>query len=84
MEGEMPIESIEKNVIETYHLLLPTLKQARNKWPELYDYVNTYRHNIKVLCKTLNRVHGISEREEEIINQLKNTPAIKNTPANKQ
>jgi len=84
MEGEMPIESIEKNVVETYHLLLPTLKQARNKWPELYDYVNTYRHNIKVLCKTLNRVHGISEREEEIINRLKNTPAIKNTPANKQ
>lgn len=75
MEGEMPLKSIENNVVETKHLLLPIMRQAKNKWPEMYDYINTYRHDIKVVCNILNIAHNVSEREAEIIENLKNTPA---------
>jgi GTP pyrophosphokinase len=77
MEGEMPIDSIEKNVVETKNLLLPIMRKAKNHWPDMYDYINTYRHNIKVLCRALNNAHKVDEREDEIIAELKNTPAIK-------
>ena len=78
MEGEMPLESIEKNIVETKYLLLPVMKIAKNRWPEYYDFINTYRHNIKVVCGLLARVHHINkDREKEIIEDMKNTPAIK-------
>lgn len=78
MEGEMSIESIEKNVVETKCLLLPIMKQAKNMWPEMYDYINTYRQNIKVVCNILDSVHHVSEREAEIIDHLRGTPASNN------
>lgn len=78
MEGEMKEESIEKNVVETIHLLLPVLKIAKNKWPAYYDFINTYRYNIKVICRILYRAHKITpEREQEIIETMKSSPAAK-------
>lgn len=77
MEGEMPVDSIEKNVVETKYLLLPVMRQAKNKWPEMYDYINTYRHDIKVVCNILDVAHKVNEHEEEIIAKMKSTPAVK-------
>lgn len=78
MEGEMKLESIEKNIVETKYLLLPVLKIAKNKWPEYYDFINTYRYNIKVVCRILSRAHNMTvEREQEIIDKMKVTPAVK-------
>ena len=75
--NQMPVESIERNVIETEYLLLPNLKQAKDRWPEMYDYINTYRQIIKVLCSHLANSHDVYSRAEDIIKQMKETPAIK-------
>jgi GTP pyrophosphokinase len=77
MEGEMPIESIERNIVETKYLLLPVMLKAKNKWPDMYDYINTYRHDIMVVCGILNTVHKIYEHEDEVLKQMKETPAFK-------
>ena len=77
MEGEMPVDSIEKNVVETKYLLLPVMRQAKNKWPEMYDYINTYRHDIKVVCNILDVAHKVDEHEEEIIAKMKEFVAKK-------
>lgn len=77
MEGEMPIESIEKNVVETKYLLLPVMKEAKDMWPDYYDFINTYRYILKVVCRILIRSHNITtERELEIIEGMKHTPAV--------
>ena len=75
MEGIMPLSSIENNVIETKYLLLPITKAAKDKWPSLYDHINTYRHNIKVLCRMLYNAHNVKAKEKEIIQKMMTTPA---------
>ena len=77
MEGEMSLKSIERNVVETKFLLLPVMRQAKNRWPDMYDYINTYRHDIKVVCNILNVAHKVYERENQIIDEMKSEPAIK-------
>ncbi len=77
MEGDMPESSIDKNVIETTVLLLPVMKEAKEKWPDLSDPLFILRSNLKVLTNMLDQVHHVTVRRDEILESLKNTPAIK-------
>jgi GTP pyrophosphokinase len=77
MEGDMPLESIEKNVVETSELLLPRMGDAKAKWPELSDVMFVLRDNLRAINNTLSAAHGISERKAEIIKRMMETPAIK-------
>jgi GTP pyrophosphokinase len=79
MEGDMPSDSIDKNVIETYDLLLPVMKEAKETWPELSDPIFILRVNIRTICDTLNAAHHVMERHDEIVETLKHTPAIPQT-----
>ncbi len=74
MEGEMPIESIEKNIVETNVLLLPVMKVAKEKWPDWSDPLFILRLNVRSICDTLDAIHHASEHQDEIIAKLKNTP----------
>ena len=73
----MPESSIDKNVIETTVLLLPVMKEAKEKWPDLSDPLFILRSNLKVLTNMLDQVHHVTARRDEILESLKNTPAIK-------
>ncbi len=77
MEYSMPVSSIEKNVVETSELLLPVMKIAKDTWPELSDAMFVLRTNIRSVNDTLDAAHNVSARKNEIIEQLKNTPALK-------
>lgn len=79
MEYSMPISSIEKNVVETSELLLPVMKIAKDTWPELSDAMFVLRTNIRSVNDTLDAMHKVSERKDEIIEHLKHTPALKST-----
>ncbi len=58
-EGVMSEESIVKNVVETHELLMPVLKRAKNKYPELSDALHIIRINLRVLYTTLAIVHKV-------------------------
>ena len=75
MEGEMPDSSIDKNVVETNLLLLPRMKEAKDKWPELSDPIFVLRFNIRSICDTLDAAHHVTERQDEIVEKMKNTLA---------
>ena len=81
MPGVMPVESIQKNVIESYELLLPVMREAKEAWPELSDIMFVLRANISNLCYALDIAHNISEQKDAIIEKMKNTPAIGDTEA---
>lgn len=53
MAGNMPIESIEKNIKETDEYILPMLKEAKEKWVDLSDILFILRTNIRDLNETL-------------------------------
>ena len=59
MEGIKSGEAIEKNVRETDELLLPIMKEGKEKWPELSDYLFVMRANIRAVNDTLAAAHGI-------------------------
>lgn len=77
MEGDMPSSSIDKNIIETNELLLPVMKEAKEKWPSYSNPIFILRTNVRTICDTLDRVHNVSARRDEIVEKLKKTPAIK-------
>lgn len=59
MEGNMPVESIIKNVKETDEKLLSKLKEAEYKYPDLANALFILRTNIKYICRTLGCVHSV-------------------------
>ncbi len=59
MEGVLSEEAIIKNIRETDELLLPTMKEGKEKWPELSDYLFVMRANIRAVNDTLAAAHGI-------------------------
>ena len=59
MEGIIEEERIVKNVKETHELLMPVLKRAKDKWPELSDALHIIRTNLRVQYVTLATVHNI-------------------------
>lgn len=58
-EGVMSEESIVKNIKETHELLMPVLKQAKNRYPELSDALHIIRTDLRVLYTTLAIVHNV-------------------------
>lgn len=59
MAGIMPESSIRKNVRETRELLLPVMREAKEKWPELTDVIFVLRDNIIGINETLAAAYGI-------------------------
>lgn len=59
MEGVLSVEDIDKNVKETHNLLMPVLKRAKDKWPELSDALHIIRTNLRVLYIALASFHDI-------------------------
>ena len=57
MAGVMSTEAIVKNIKETDELLMPILKQAKQKWPELADLLFILRTNITSINNTLKEVY---------------------------
>lgn len=51
--GVLSDESIRKNVRETYDLLLPVMKRAKEKWPEMSNMLFVLRANLKSVCRNL-------------------------------
>ncbi len=59
MEGVMEEAAIKKNIIETHELLMPVLKRAKDRYPELSDALHIIRTNLRSLYFTLAAVHHI-------------------------
>lgn len=59
MEGILSEEAIVKNIKETDELLLPVMKEGKEKWPEMSDYFFVMRANIRAVNDTLAAAHGI-------------------------
>lgn len=51
---------ILKNVLETHFLLLPVLKDAKEKWPDFADTFHALRYNLRALNTTLAYAHGVN------------------------
>ena len=76
MEGQLENDAIEKNIVETKFLLMPILKEAKEKWPRYSNLFYILRQNNRFLYETLEACHKTEEREQEIIAKLSQTPAI--------
>lgn len=59
MEGVLSEEAIVKNIKETHVLLMPTLKEARDKYLELSDVIHTIRKALKNTVKIMAYHHNI-------------------------
>ena len=53
MVGEFDANRIAKNLVETDLLLLPVLKEGKEKWPDLSNIIFVIRNNIKNLVAAL-------------------------------
>ena len=76
MEDTLEDDAIEKNIVETKYLLMPVLKEAKEKWPRLSNLFYILRQDNRKLYEMLEAFHHTEPREEEIIARLKATPAI--------
>lgn len=52
--------AIVKNIYETHFLLLPVLKEAKERWPDFAGTFHVIRYNLRALNTTLAWVHGIN------------------------
>lgn len=59
MMGALKDEAIIKNIIETDRLLLPVLKEAKEKWPELSDIMFILRTNIRSVNEPLAYIYKV-------------------------
>jgi GTP pyrophosphokinase len=59
MAGTFEQARIEKNVKETANLLLPVMKQGKDKYPELADILYVLRENIRSVNDTLAAAYKI-------------------------
>lgn len=59
MEGILSEEAIVKNIKGKDELLLPVMKEGKEKWPEMSDYFFVMRANIRAVNDTLAAAHGI-------------------------
>ena len=64
-EGDMRMiekreRAIVKNVFETHALLLPILKEAKERWPEFAGTFHVLRYNLRAINTTLAYAHGIN------------------------
>ena len=61
MAGCLSTEAIVKNIKETDELLLPLLKQAKEKWSDLSDILFVLRTNIRSINDTLRAIYITEE-----------------------
>lgn len=59
--GVFELEKIKKNVVETNELLLPVLKEAKERWVELSNILHVLRTNIRCINDTLGVTYGVYE-----------------------
>ena len=64
MVGVLSDTAIVKNVVETHCLLLPMLKEAKERWPEIADYLHVYRTIIADQISTIAYFYGIELNDD--------------------
>lgn len=72
MPGNFTVEGTAKNIAETEVLLLPILKKAKEKYPDLADILFVLRTNLSTLCDAVKpqcpneweKWNGIYQRKE--------------------
>lgn len=57
MVGALSEEAIIKNIKETDEYIMPLLKQAKDKWPDLADISFVLRTNIRSINNTLKQIY---------------------------
>ncbi len=70
MVGALGIKRIIKNVVETDMLLLPVLRQAEQKWPELSNLLHSLRTNIQGIMETCAKEHHVKLIDPKFVNAL--------------
>lgn len=65
MGGVLSREAVIKNVKETDELLLPVLKEAKDRWPSLADIIFVLRTNIKSVNSGLAREYCVYSQENK-------------------
>lgn len=63
MAGTLSEEAIKKNVKETNEMLLPVLKEAKEKWVDLSNILFVLRTNIRNINDTLEVFYFANEKE---------------------
>lgn len=58
-EGTLSEERIVKNILETHNLLMPVLREAKYRYPELSDMLHTIRTALKRTIALMARYHGV-------------------------
>lgn len=59
MAGQFPVDKIRKNVVETDQLLMPILRDAKSKWPEISTNLWLLRVMIRSVNETLAGAYDI-------------------------
>ena len=65
MAGVLAEKDIIKNIKETRELLLPVLKEAKEKWVDLADVLFVLRTNIRNITDTLAAMYILEEEKIE-------------------
>lgn len=66
MAGEFEPERIKKNVVETDQLLLPILREAKDRYPELTPTIFLLRVMIRSVNETLANAYGVELKGEQL------------------
>ena len=65
MVGVLPDEAVQKNIRENNELLLPMLKQAKERYPELSDILFVLRTNISSVSQSLEAMQKNKKTKEK-------------------
>lgn len=66
MAGEFTVNKIKKNVIETDQLLLPIMREAKVRYPELAPTIYLLRVMVRSLNETLANAYGVELKGEQL------------------
>lgn len=70
MVGALKLKRVIKNVVETDMLLLPVLRQAEQKWPELSNLLHSLRTSIQGLVETCAKIYHVKLTDPKFVNAL--------------
>lgn len=70
-------KAIVKNILETNILLLPKMKEAKEKWPSLSNILHTLRTNIKNMNDILASCYKVNQEDEELLYKILDDPDFK-------
>lgn len=71
---ELSEKAIVKNVLETNILLLPVLRDAKEKWPSLSNILHVLRTQLKGMINILVHDHNIEPYDEELYYKILDDP----------